>query len=246
MGGVRDASNAICHRCPCGIGNTQRTTRVHDRGPADYIDEMVERRDHWENIYASRGEDEVSWFQKNPSCSLDIIAQIGIDKAAPIIDIGGGTSRLIDALIDRGYTDTSVLDISKRAISVTRERLGRFQDSVDWIVDDVTEWVPRRRYALWHDRAVLHFLTDEADRTSYRNALANGLSKNGNVVIATFGPDGPQQCSGLPVVRYDKDAIEDVFDGLLRLEGSSSEDHTTPSGAHQAFIFYRFTRDVGG
>lgn len=207
---------------------------------------MVERRDHWENIYASRGEDEVSWFQKNPSCSLDIIAQIGIDKAAPIIDIGGGTSRLIDALIDRGYTDTSVLDISKRAISVTRERLGRFQDSVDWIVDDVTEWVPRRRYALWHDRAVLHFLTDEADRTSYRNALANGLSKNGNVVIATFGPDGPQQCSGLPVVRYDKDAIEDVFDGLLRLEGSSSEDHTTPSGAHQAFIFYRFTRDVGG
>lgn len=204
---------------------------------------MAERRDHWDNIYASKGEDEVSWFQENPQRSLDLIAQLGINKAAPLIDVGGGASRLIDALIDQGYADTTVLDISRRAVALARERLGRFQDSVDWIIADVTEWTPRRRYALWHDRAVFHFLTNEADRKAYRKTLDNGLAADGHVVIATFGPDGPERCSGLPVVRYDEEDIAKVFDGLLRLEGSASEDHTTPSGAHQVFMFYRFARN---
>lgn len=128
-------------------------------------------------------------------------------------------------------------------MALAQERLGRFQDSVDWIVADVTEWMPRRRYALWHDRAVFHFLTDEADRMAYRKTLANGLASDGHVVIATFGPDGPERCSGLPVVRYGEDDVAKVFDDLLRLEGSGSEDHTTPSGAHQDFMFYRFARD---
>ncbi len=216
---------------------------MRDRRPADYSIDMAERRDHWDNVYASKGEDEVSWFQENPRRSLELIAQIGINKAAPVVDVGGGASRLIDALIEQGYADTTVLDISKRAVALAQERLGRFQDSVDWIVADVTEWTPRRRYALWHDRAVFHFLTAEGDRKAYRKTLAKGLASDGHVIIATFGPDGPEQCSGLPVVRYDEDTIAKVFDGLLRLEGSGSEDHITPSGAHQAFTFYRFVRN---
>ncbi len=203
---------------------------------------MTTRREHWDAVYAAKGEDEVSWFQESPVRSLDLVAQTAVAKSAPVIDVGGGASRLIDALVDAGYTDTTVLDISKRAIALAQDRLGRFQSSVDWIVADITTWTPRRRYALWHDRAVFHFLTEEKDRAAYRDALARGLAADGHVVIAAFGPDGPEKCSGLPVVRYGRDDIAAVFDGLLELKDAVAEDHLTPGGARQAFMFYRFAR----
>lgn len=206
---------------------------------------MTARRDHWDSVYATKGEDEVSWFQERPERSLALIEQSGVAKSAPILDVGGGASRLIDALIDGGYTDTTVLDISQRAIAMAQERLGRFQELVDWIVADVTAWKPPRRYALWHDRAVFHFLTDAADREAYRTALDRGLAPDGRVVIAAFGPDGPERCSGLPVVRYGRDDIAAAFSGLLELKEAAAEDHVTPGGAHQAFMFYRFARVRG-
>ncbi len=203
---------------------------------------MLNRREHWDHVYASKGEDTVSWFQERPERSLALIKATGVPKHAPMVDVGGGASRLIDALIDTGYTDTTVLDISQAAISLAQERLGRFQDSVDWIDADVTEWQPKRRYTLWHDRAVFHFLTEERDRAAYRAALRRAVPLRGHVVVAAFGPDGPQTCSGMPVVRYGGPDIEAAFAGLLSLVETAAEDHVTPAGAHQAFMFYRFVR----
>lgn len=203
---------------------------------------MTGRREHWDTVYATKGEDEVSWFQEKPERSLALIAQTGVIKSAAIIDVGGGASRLIDGLVDGGYTDTTVLDISARAVAVAQERMGRFQASVDWIVADITEWHPRRRYAVWHDRAVFHFLTEESDRAAYRRALDRALAPDGHAIVAAFGPDGPEKCSGLPVVRYGRDAMAAAFDGLLELKEAVAEDHVTPAGKHQAFMFYRFVR----
>jgi 2-polyprenyl-3-methyl-5-hydroxy-6-metoxy-1,4-benzoquinol methylase len=200
------------------------------------------RKRHWEDVYARKAENELSWFQAEPATSLDLIRRCGGGKNASLIDIGGGESRLVDHLLNAGYTDVTVLDLSENAIVATQKRLGSRAASVHWIVADVTNWSPVRKYRLWHDRAVLHFLTDPADRKTYKRAMLSAVEPGGCVVISTFALDGPERCSGLPVVRYSAETLAAELGPEVRLVGTVREDHATPWGAIQRFQFSRFTR----
>jgi hypothetical protein len=202
----------------------------------------VDSKRHWEGVYAKKAEDEVSWFQAEPATSIEFIRHCGGGKDAPLIDIGGGESRLVDRLLDAGYSDVTVLDVSAHALDHTQRRLGARAGSAHWIVADITKWVPGRKYRLWHDRAVLHFLTDPEDRAAYRTALLAGVLPGGCVVISTFALDGPERCSGLPVVRYSAETLAAELGPQLRLVETLREDHTTPAGIMQRFQYSRFTR----
>jgi SAM-dependent methyltransferase len=157
---------------------------------------------HWEGMY-TKGEIEVSWFQENPAPSLELIAQVGATAASAIIDIGGGASRLVDNLVQRGFEDVTVLDLSGAALEAAKARLGSDAAHVHWTVADVTNWEPPKAYEIWHDRAAFHFLTEEHDRSAYAARLGRALKASGYAIIATFALDGPERCSGLQVVRYD-------------------------------------------
>ena len=161
-----------------------------------------DRKLHWEGVYDSKQFTDVSWYQQRPAKSLELIAEAGATENAPIIDIGGGASTLVDHLIAGGYRDVTVLDVSERALAQARTRLGESADRAHWIVSDVATFRPERLYRVWHDRAVLHFLVDAADRRRYVEALRSALAPGGHLVLATFGPDGPLKCSGLEVRRY--------------------------------------------
>lgn len=202
----------------------------------------VDPKQHWESVYGSRAEDEVSWFQEEPATSLEFIRHCGGGPDVPIIDIGGGESRLVDRLLDAGYRDLTVLDVSEKALRHTRERLGARANQAQWIVADITRWMPPRRYRLWHDRAVLHFLTEPDDRAAYRRALLAGVAPGGCVVISTFALDGPDRCSGLPVVRYSSASLAAELGPEVELVETRSESHKTPRGAEQRFQFSRFRR----
>jgi len=162
---------------------------------------MSDRATHWDNVYATKGEAEVSWFQDNPAISLEMIRATNPDRGAEIIDIGGGASRLVDALLQDGYRHLTILDLSANALEASKKRIGAAASTVDWIVADATSWRPARTYDVWHDRAAFHFLTDPHDRTAYVERLRIALAPGGQVIIATFAPDGPEKCSGLPVQR---------------------------------------------
>ena len=163
----------------------------------------MERRAHWEKVYRTKGENEVSWFQKSPSISLELIRATGVGINASIIDIGGGASRLVDALLDEGFTTITVLDLSEKALETSKARLGeRSATNVKWVAADVTKWEPLQTYDVWHDRAAFHFLTDAADRAAYADRILRAVRPGGYVIIGTFAVDGPERCSGLPVVRY--------------------------------------------
>jgi SAM-dependent methyltransferase len=203
----------------------------------------TDRRAHWQNVYATKAEREVSWFQENPAPSLDLIAATGISSDAAIIDIGGGASRLVDHLLDRGFRRLSILDLSAKALEEAKKRLGRRGDGVEWIVADVTAWQPLRTYDLWHDRAAFHFLTEAADRDAYVACLKKALRPGGNVIIATFASDGPERCSGLPIVRYDAASLSKILGGDFRLIGEQRHEHATPWGAVQKFQFSAFRRN---
>ena len=196
-------------------------------------------RSHWETVWGDRATEEVTWYQATPAVSLDLISQVATPTAA-IIDVGGGCSLLIDHLLAAGYSDLSVLDISSAAIGRTRERVGREGNEVSWLVGDVTDWQPDREYDVWHDRAVLHFLIAEAARDRYVECLRSALGPAGHVILATFGPDGPEYCSGLPVRRYGRDdmieALGEGFEPLNFVE----EVHRAPSGATQEFLYGLF------
>lgn len=204
------------------------------------------REQHWQEVYTTKDEDEVSWFQDRPQTSLDLIAQTGLTAKASLIDIGGGASRLVDALLEAGWRDIAVLDIAGAALAKARERLGPrgagADWSVDWIVADITRWRPQRRYDLWHDRAVFHFLTDPADRAAYKAALHAAVAPGGHVVIGSFAPDGPERCSGLPVQRYSPDSLQAELGPDLVLQQALQEEHHTPAGRLQHFQFSRFRR----
>jgi SAM-dependent methyltransferase len=202
----------------------------------------TDRRTHWQNVYATKAETEVSWFQENPAPSLDLIAATGISSDAAIIDIGGGASRLVDHLLDRGFCRLSILDLSATALEEAQKRLGRRGDGVEWIVADVTAWQPLRTYDLWHDRAAFHFLTEAADREAYVACLKQALRPGGHVIIATFASDGPERCSGLPIVRYDAPSLSKVLGNDFRLIGEQRHEHATPWGAVQKFQFGTFRR----
>ncbi len=202
---------------------------------------MSERRDHWERIYGAKAEDQVSWFERQPGRSLDLIRR-AVPASAAVIDVGGGASRLVDELMAVGYRDLTVLDLAEAALARSRQRLGTRADAVAWIAADVTAWAPPRCYDLWHDRAVFHFLTEPAERAAYCAALGAALRAGGSAVIATFAPSGPERCSGLPVVRYSPESLAAELGNGLVLEETAAETHRTPSGVEQDFQFSRFRR----
>jgi len=203
---------------------------------------MSAKQQHWNEVYATKAPDTVSWFQQRADMSALMIADSGVSKDAAIIDIGGGASVLIDQLLDADFSDVTVLDISERALAVSRERLGVRAAEVHWIVSDVLSWTPARTYDVWHDRAVFHFLTDEHDRAVYRATLLKGLRPHGTLIVGTFAEDGPERCSGLPVHRWSAAPLAFELGPEFRLIESLRENHRTPAGAVQPFTWARFER----
>lgn len=201
------------------------------------------RQKHWENVYTAKGETEVSWFQESPAPSLALIAEIGAAPASAIIDIGGGASRLVDELIGRGFHDVTVLDLSAAALEAAKARLGERARAAQWLVADATTWEPPHTYDIWHDRAAFHFLTEERDRAAYIERLRRGLKIGGHAIIATFALDGPEKCSGLPVMRYDAARLGQTLGTEFKLLQSLGNDHATPWGSHQQFQFSVFQRE---
>jgi len=201
-----------------------------------------DRKSHWERVYATKAETEVSWYQADPAPSLEALARAGADRRAAIIDVGGGTSRLVDRLVDNGYEDVTVLDVSATAIATAKARLGEAGGKVQWLVADATEWTPERPYDLWHDRAAFHFLVDPADRAAYVERLRKALRPGGHAILATFAPDGPEKCSGLPVMRHDGLSLAAALGGTFALVDTRRQEHVTPAGATQRFQFSLFRR----
>ena len=191
-----------------------------------------DRADHWDATYTERGAEDVSWFQSEPHTSLALFDALGVRRDAAVIDVGGGASALVDRLVTHGYVDLTVLDISPVALDLARDRVGDAA-KVEWVVSDVLTWAPDRRYDLWHDRAVFHFLTLAADRARYAECLHASLREDGWAIVATFAPDGPATCSGLPVTRWEApDLAAELGLGLVR---HHQRVHRTPWGTHQPF-----------
>jgi SAM-dependent methyltransferase len=198
----------------------------------------MDRKQHWEKIYSTRAPDSVSWFQEHAALSVRLIHHTGLGKNAAIIDVGGGASRLVDDLVAEGYTDLTVLDLSSSAIAVAKQRLGRNADAVHWMEGDITRAeFPVHRFDIWHDRAVFHFLTDPADRRAYVEQVMKAVRPGGHVIVATFAEDGPDSCSGLPVMKYKPEALHDEFGDSFLLVEHEKESHHTPAGAVQQFVY---------
>jgi len=197
---------------------------------------------HWDTLYRSKAPTAVSWYQESPALSLAMIERSRIDRKARIVDVGGGASTLVDRLLEKGFATVSVLDIAPAALAAAKARLGEQAHRVEWIVADVTAWHPQQPYDLWHDRAVFHFLVHATDRRNYVAALQAALAPGGHVVIATFALDGPERCSGLPVVRYGPESLASELGEDFRLIESVPETHVTPAGVEQRFIYCRFQR----
>ena len=198
------------------------------------------RRTHWDSVYENKGEREVSWFQESPAPSLDLIALTGATTSSAIVDIGGGASRLVDALLAMGHQDVTVLDLSGAALKAAKARLGARADRIHWLVADATVWEPVKRYDIWHDRAAFHFLTDEKDRTAYIARLKRGLKIGGHAIIATFALDGPEKCSGLPVARYDSASLGQALGTAFKPVHTQRHEHATPWDSRQIFQFSVF------
>jgi SAM-dependent methyltransferase len=193
--------------------------------------------EHWRRVWATKAPQEVSWFEQTPSMSLAMIEGLALPKDAPIIDLGGGASGLAGELVRRGYTDVTVADISAAALATAGRALGAEADRVDWVVADGRSHDFGRRFAVWHDRAMFHFLTERVDRDRYLEVLERSLLPAGHVIIATFGPGGPTMCSGLPVVRYGADDLAALFAPAAKLVSDRHHVHETPSGKEQQFLY---------
>lgn len=203
---------------------------------------MENAKQHWEQIYASRSPEEVSWYQTDPRSSLRLIDDADIGRDDPLIDVGGGASTLVDHLLEAGYARLAVLDISAAALDQARERLGDRAGRVEWLQADITEFVAPHPFRLWHDRAVFHFLTDPADQHRYVHNLDAALVPGGHLIMATFAVGGPEKCSGLPIVQYDAERLCAVLGPKFVLEDTFAEVHHTPSGADQNFAFFRLRK----
>ncbi|QPZ93384.1 class I SAM-dependent methyltransferase [Thioclava electrotropha] len=200
------------------------------------------RKDHWDRIYGNKSDSDLSWHQDAPEISLELAERAGLTPDTRVIDVGAGTSRVVDGLIARGLRDISVLDLSQAALDAQRARLGPRGADVEWIVADITRWSPQRVYDLWHDRAVFHFLVDPSDRAAYVTRLSRALRIGGHAIIVTFAPDGPETCSGLPVRRYSPEALGGVLGPDFELVAKRFQKHTTPSGNLQSFQFSLFRK----
>ena len=200
------------------------------------------RQDHWENEYATKDENAVSWFQEKPDISLVLIRATGVKTTASIIDVGGGASRLVDTLLAEGFKVITVLDLSEKALAVSKARLGARGANVQWVVSDITMWEPSQTYDVRHDRAALHFLIDPKDRAAYAERISRAVRPGGHVIIGTFAPDGPERCSGLPVVRHDAVTLGELLGPSFELVESKHHDHQTPAGAIQNFQCSRSRR----
>jgi trans-aconitate methyltransferase len=205
-----------------------------------------DRRAHWENIYRSKSPSEVSWYQASPSISLQLIEASAIDHGDAIIDVGGGASVLVDHLLDRGYQSIAVLDVSSAAQAHAKSRLGARAQRVEWYEEDVTRFRPDQQFALWHDRAVFHFLTDAAERARYVKTLRLALKPRGHAILATFAMDGPTKCSGLEIVRYGEDQMRRALGDEFELREQVDETHLTPWKSEQRFSYFRFQRRAEG
>jgi hypothetical protein len=202
----------------------------------------MDTRDHWEQVYATKAADEVSWHQDTPSLSLELIDAAGLDAQSQIIDVGGGTSYLVDELLNLGYEQIGILDVSDAALHTVKTRLKRRVEQVELYVADVTRWHPPHQWDLWHDRAVFHFQVEESTRNGYLATLNRSVRLGGWAMIATFALDGPTRCSGLPVQRYGPDELTATLGTPWRLVETRTELHETPSGSTQSFGYYLFQR----
>ena len=198
-----------------------------------------DRRSHWDGVYSTKSEDAVSWFEPSPDISLALLREAGLQTDMAVVDIGGGASRLVDALVALPVADITVLDVSAAALRTAQARLPA-GSTVQWITADVTTWLPERRYHLWHDRAAFHFLTEDRDQAAYVATLKRALRPGGRAIIGTFALDGPEKCSGLPVARYDADSLQAVLGDDFKLLFSQRYDHSTPWGTSQRFQFSTF------
>lgn len=195
-------------------------------------------RTHWEEIYSTKAPDQVSWYRPHLETSLTLIKRAAVNRPASIIDVGGGESTLVDDLLEQRFQDLTALDVSQAAIDVNKARLGERAGGVHWIVADITQVeLEEKRYDVWHDRAVFHFLTAQEQRTAYVRQVARSVRAGGHVIVSTFGSEGPTKCSGLDVVRYDADSLHHEFGTRFRLVESSKEVHQTPFGTTQQFLY---------
>jgi len=202
------------------------------------MENALNRKQHWEDVYSNKPVKQVSWFQEHADLSLKLIRNTGLEKDAAIIDVGGGASTLVDDLVCDGYTNVTVLDLSSVALDVAKLRLGKKAESVHWKCGDITKVTfPKHSIDIWHDRAVFHFLTEQDDRHAYVEQVLRAVRPGGHVIVATFGENGPTSCSGLPVVRYNPDSLHKEFGGEFTLVEHKEEIHQTPAGKTQQFIY---------
>src|SRR3989344_2074237 len=193
-------------------------------------------KEHWENIYQTKNTDEVSWYQEKPETSLNLISETSIEKNAKIIDVGAGASKLADNLLALGFRNITALDVSLNALNKSKKRLGDRANNVKWIVSDLREFETNDRYDFWHDRAVLHFLTEEEDIKKYIKLVRTYLKPKGYVIVSTFSINGPKRCSGLDIKQYAEDSAKKLFSDFAHIK-SFEEEHITPWGSSQIFIW---------
>lgn len=196
---------------------------------------------HWEQIYRTKSPEQTSWYEPHLQTSLDWISAAAPHRSASIIDVGGGESTLAEDLLARGYRDITVVDLAEAAISKSQHRMGTAAEQVTWLASDVLQAaLPPRNYDLWHDRAVFHFLTESDRRRAYVRQLVSSLKPSGHAVIATFGPQGPEKCSGLPTQRYDAESLQHELGPEFQISRTSIVDHHTPFGTTQQFLYCDF------
>ncbi len=203
---------------------------------------QAETKDHWERIYETKVETEFSWFQEYPKTSIDFINLFNLSKDAKIIDIGGGDSHLVDALIELGYTNIYVLDISAKAIQRAKERLGHRAQHVNWIISDITEFTSDVSFDFWHDRAAFHFLTTEEQISRYLTTVSKAIQPNGYLVLGTFSESGPKKCSGLEIKQYSAASMSHLFEQDFKRIKCIEENHATPFNTLQNFVFCSFQK----
>lgn len=197
-------------------------------------------RIHWENVYNTKQPNEVSWTQEKPETSLQLISKYNLPKTTKIIDVGGGDSNLVDFLLEQGFEDITVLDISEKAIEKAKLRLGKMADKVKWIVSDITEFQPKETYDIWHDRATFHFLTQEDQIEKYKRIVHTSVNKY--LIMATFSNNGPLKCSGLEIKQYTIENLATVFSEDFDIIDGFYQDHQTPFGTVQNFVFCEFKK----